>query len=218
MRWVEAARKESFMASGRVVVISGLLAVAFAYAGALRPAVIRSHHVADKRAPAEEDAGGGSVSHRASRVEPVPTTQAKVRPVERRATGETGETAEAAHPVEEPPAPAEVDMAEWMLHAIRSEEWDRQRTEQVEEELAVAMARTPRLALDDVECGRRFCSATVSAKAADAAALNTLWGLPPFDGEGFTRSAGAGKVAVFFARRGESLDQLKKEAAAARAP
>jgi hypothetical protein len=111
------------------------------------------------------------------------------------------------------PAPASgPDLGAWMTEAIRGEEWDRKRTEEVEDELASALARVPNLSVENVECGRRFCSGTFSATDGRAPAVAALWGLPPLDGEGFTRTGPAREVSVYFAKPGESLDRVQQEA------
>lgn len=105
----------------------------------------------------------------------------------------------------------------WMRDAIHGEEWDRTRTEQVEDELNAALAHAPTLHLENVECGPRFCSSVFSSQDHSEPSMRALWGLPPFDGEGFVEPGEDGKVAVFFAKPGHSMDTLRAEAQLARA-
>jgi hypothetical protein len=114
-----------------------------------------------------------------------------------------------------PAAASGADLGAWMTETIRGEEWDRKRTEQVEDELATALAKVPNLSLENVECGRRFCSSTFTATDGKASAVAALWGLPPLDGEGFTRTGPTGEISVYFTKPGESLDRLQQEASLA---
>jgi hypothetical protein len=107
------------------------------------------------------------------------------------------------------PEPA---LAEWMLAAIRGEEWDRDHTQKVEAELSATLERSPELHAQELECGKRFCRALLIDRRGDDVELQPLFGAPPFDGEGFTTLGQGGKAEVYFTRAGQSLDALRKEA------
>jgi hypothetical protein len=107
------------------------------------------------------------------------------------------------------PEPA---LAEWMLAAIRGEEWDREHTHKVEAELSETLERIPELHAQELECGKRFCRALLVDRRGDDVQLQPLFGAPPFDGEGFTTLGHGGQAEIYFTRAGESLDALRKEA------
>lgn len=107
------------------------------------------------------------------------------------------------------PEPA---LAEWMLAAIRGEEWDRDHTQKVEAELSTTLERAPELHAQELECGKRFCRALLVDRRGQDVELQPLFGAPPFDGEGFTTLGQGGKAEIYFMRSGHSLDALRKEA------
>lgn len=119
----------------------------------------------------------------------------------------TTETATAAPAVGPEPA-----LADWMLAAIRGEEWDRDRTHRVEAALSATLERAPELHAQELECGRRFCRALLIDRRGTDVELQPLFGAPPFDGEGFTTEGQGGKAEIYFTRAGQSLDALRREA------
>lgn len=111
------------------------------------------------------------------------------------------------------PEPSTVHpLAQWMIAAIRSDEWDGARTAAVERELATSLERLPNLRAEQLECGKRFCRAIVVDETGNAPQLQALLGAPPFDGEGFTTPSESGSMQIFFTRSGQSLDALRQEA------
>jgi len=107
------------------------------------------------------------------------------------------------------PEPA---LADWMLAAIRGEEWDREHTHKVEAELSATLERTPELHAHELECGKRFCRALLVDRRGAQVELQPLFGAPPFDGEGFTTIGQGGKAEIYFTRSGQTLDALRQEA------
>lgn len=119
----------------------------------------------------------------------------------------------AAQQAEAAPAPGpEPALADWMLAAIRGEEWDREHTHKVEAELSATLERTPELHAQELECGKRFCRALLVDRRGADVELQPLFGAPPFDGEGFTTIGQGGKAEIYFTRAGQSLDALRQEA------
>ena len=111
-----------------------------------------------------------------------------------------------------PPPGPEPALADWMLAAIRGDEWDREHTGKVEAELSATLERTPELHAQELECGKRFCRALLIDRRGADVELQPLFGAPPFDGEGFTTLGQGGKAEIYFTRAGQSLDALRKEA------
>lgn len=111
------------------------------------------------------------------------------------------------------PAPGpEPALADWMLAAIRGDEWDREHTHKVEAELSATLERTPLLHAQELECGKRFCRALLVDRRGADVELQPLFGAPPFDGEGFTTIGAGGSAEIYFTRAGQSLDALRQEA------
>ncbi len=117
----------------------------------------------------------------------------------------------------EPIEISEDDMAKWMNESLQGRQ-DNTRTEQVSGEIKASLARSPNLRVENVRCGDRFCRASFFQEDGEPPRLDSLFGVPPLTGEGFTVSEPDGHVAVYFAREGASLDDFRSEAIAAAAP
>jgi hypothetical protein len=138
---------------------------------------------------------------------------ARLGDLETQLSGQAQAEPRAGKQVEAAPAPGpEPALADWMLAAIRGDEWDREHTHKVEAELSATLERTPLLHAQELECGKRFCRALLVDRRGADVELQPLFGAPPFDGEGFTTVGQGGTAEIYFTRAGQSLDALRQEA------
>lgn len=90
---------------------------------------------------------------------------------------------------------------------------DREATDVATAEAGTSIAKLPGVRLEDMQCGERFCRATLAQEDGKPSAISELFGEPPFSAaDGFTIDQPDGRVQLYFARPGESLDKLRKEA------
>lgn len=110
---------------------------------------------------------------------------------------------------------AESELAAWMDDGLRSERPDTEQTAHARRQITESLAGMPKTRLDDVVCGERFCRAAFAGDDGQPPALSSLFGIPPFEREGFTISEPDGRVAIYFTREGASLTMLRDDALAA---
>ena len=107
---------------------------------------------------------------------------------------------------------AQAALGDWMADTLRSTEWDPQATHAVEQQVTASLAALPNTHANEVECGRRFCRATFFRDDGERPALGSLMGAPPFTSEGFMLNEPDGRIAMYFTRAGESIENLRAEA------
>jgi hypothetical protein len=111
------------------------------------------------------------------------------------------------------PALSEAELGHWMAGALRTGDWDRERTDQARDQVEQNLARIAGVQLEVLDCGKRFCRATFARDDGERPIVRELFGLPPFTHEGFTVDEPDGRIAIYFTGPGESLAELRREAA-----
>jgi hypothetical protein len=101
----------------------------------------------------------------------------------------------------------------WMDDALRRQ-WDRDGSNQARAQVEKGLAQVPGANLEELDCSKRFCRALFAQDNGERPVRGQLIGLLPFTNEGFTVDDPDGRVAIYFTRSGESLDELRKEATA----
>lgn len=114
---------------------------------------------------------------------------------------------------------SEADVATWMDDELQGRV-DAPATAQASREIhdSLTAARLPELRVENVSCSDRYCRASFFRDNGEPPAVRELFGAPPFTGEGFTIEEAGGRVAIYFARNGASVRDLRGEALAAAAP
>ncbi|MGH8610086.1 MAG: hypothetical protein ACREX9_22555 [Gammaproteobacteria bacterium] len=104
---------------------------------------------------------------------------------------------------------SEADFGHWMDETL---DFDRDATELAIEQAGKSVAKVPGVKLEDLQCGERLCRATFAHENGEPPAIQDLFGAPPFVTDGFTINEADGRVSLYFARPGESLEDLRTEA------
>jgi hypothetical protein len=127
------------------------------------------------------------------------------------ASSEADETSEEGSDTPRRRRPSEAQFGRWLDEKVAQEGPDPEWTPRARQEAQQTVKAFPHLALDGLQCTRRFCRAEFLQKQGDS--LADLFGAPPFDGEGFTLpdEQTGGKVKLYFTRAGESLSQMREE-------
>jgi len=107
---------------------------------------------------------------------------------------------------------SEADFGHWMDETLSVGNFDKDATELAIEEAGKSIAKAPGVKLEGMQCGERFCSATFAHENGEPPAIQDLFGEPPFVTDGFTINEADGRVSLYFARPGESLEELRSEA------
>src|ERR687895_483831 len=107
---------------------------------------------------------------------------------------------------------SEADFGHWMDETLRIGNFDRNSTELAIEQAGKSVAKLPGVKLEDMQCGERFCRAMFAHENGEPPAIQDLFGEPPFVTDGFTINEADGRVSLYFARPGESLEELRSEA------
>lgn len=115
----------------------------------------------------------------------------------------------------EPKTVTEADLGHWMDETLRAGSFDKAATEQAREQAGKSLAKLPGVNLDDLQCGKGFCRATFTQENGELPELQELFGEPPFQTEGFTVNEADGRVSLYFARPGESLEEFRGAAQSA---
>ncbi len=107
---------------------------------------------------------------------------------------------------------SEADFGHSLDETLRVGNFDREATELAIEQAGKSVAKVPGVKLEDMQCGERFCRATFAHENGEPPAIQDLFGQPPFVADGFTINEADGRVSLYFARPGESLEALRSEA------
>jgi hypothetical protein len=111
----------------------------------------------------------------------------------------------------EPAQISEADFGHSMDETLRVGDFDRDATELAMEQAGKSVAKVPGVKVEDMQCGERFCRATFAHENGEPPAIQDLFGEPPFVTDGFTINEADGRVSLYFARPGESLEELRSE-------
>ncbi|MDQ3775495.1 MAG: hypothetical protein M3461_14665 [Pseudomonadota bacterium] len=107
---------------------------------------------------------------------------------------------------------SEADFGHWVDETLRVGYFDRDATELATEQAGKSVAKVPGVKLEDMQCGERLCRATFAHENGELPAIQDLLGQPPFVTDGFTINEAGARVSLYFARPGESLEELRNEA------
>jgi hypothetical protein len=109
---------------------------------------------------------------------------------------------------------SDADFARWMDAALDAGDVDRAASESVMEQAATSVATVPGSNLADLQCGARFCRATLIPETSEPFDIAQLIGASPFIGVASTVHGPDGSVSVYLVPPGESFDELRREAQA----
>jgi hypothetical protein len=107
---------------------------------------------------------------------------------------------------------SEADIGKWMDEGLRVENWDQDTTKQATYQAEESLEKVPGVYLENMQCSDRYCRASFTHEDGKQEAILDLFGSPPFENEGFTVNEPDGRVALYFARPGESLEEIRNEA------
>ncbi len=107
---------------------------------------------------------------------------------------------------------SEADVGKWMDETLRVGNWDQDKTKQATYEAEISLEKVPGVNLEDMQCNDLYCRATFTHEDGKQDAILDLFGTPPFENEGFTVNGPDGRVALYVARPGESLEEFRIEA------
>lgn len=129
---------------------------------------------------------------------------------------------EGAQPKESPPMKStpstdtevgEQDLGRWMNEALQVGVWDSDATSAATEQAESSIRQTDGLNLAGLQCGDRFCKASIASTNGGKPDASQLFGLPPFLSDGFTVEEQDGTVSIYYTQSGGSLSDLRVEAA-----
>jgi hypothetical protein len=107
---------------------------------------------------------------------------------------------------------SEGDFGQWLDDALATGAFDRDATRVTMEDMATSLAAVPGITLADLQCGHRFCRASVVSDNGKPPHIVHLMGASPFIEAGFTVNEPDGGVRVYFTQPGQSLNELRSEA------
>jgi hypothetical protein len=106
----------------------------------------------------------------------------------------------------------EQNFGNWMNDTLLNESWDIENTAQITEQASKTLTELPGVSLDDMQCGERFCRATLSHQSGELPDTSKLMGKPPFTNDAFTVNEEDGRVTLYFTGPGVTLGDLQNEA------
>jgi hypothetical protein len=107
---------------------------------------------------------------------------------------------------------AEADFGQWLDDALVTGDFDREATRLTLEQMETSLAEVSGINLADLQCGERFCRASVVSDNGEPPNIAQLIGASPFIESGFTLNEPEGGVRVYFTQPGQSLGELRREA------
>jgi hypothetical protein len=107
---------------------------------------------------------------------------------------------------------SEGDFGQWLDEALDTGAFDREATRLTMEEMATSLAAVPGINLTDLQCGERFCRASVVSDNGNPPNIMRLIGASPFIESGFTIDEPDGSVQLYFTQPGQALSELRGEA------
>ncbi|MFW2373104.1 MAG: hypothetical protein ACN4GM_08275 [Gammaproteobacteria bacterium] len=110
---------------------------------------------------------------------------------------------------------SEVDLGHWIDESLDAGHWDWNLTTQAKEQAVNSLEELPGITLENMQCGDRFCRATLAHESGKQPEIGNLIGKPPFVNDGFTINEPDGRVSIYFAGNGISLNDLRSDAQAA---
>jgi hypothetical protein len=107
---------------------------------------------------------------------------------------------------------SDADFVQWMDVALDAGDVDRDAAESVMEQVVTSVAEVPGINLADLQCGARFCRATLIPETGEGLDLAELVGASPFMGSALSVPEPDGSVRVYFVPSGQSFSELQDEA------
>lgn len=107
---------------------------------------------------------------------------------------------------------SEADLGHWIDETLDAGHWDWDQTTQASEQATSSLEKLPGVTLENMQCGDRFCRATLAHEDGKQPDIGDLIGEPPFVNDGFTINEPDGRVSVYFAGNGISLEDLRNDA------
>lgn len=108
----------------------------------------------------------------------------------------------------------ETDVEQWIDRSLDFVSFDKEATESARSMALQSIAKTPGVNLEEMQCGEGYCRAAFTHVNGISPDVTQLFGAPPFVGEGFTVTKPDGRVFVYFAEQGKSLNDIRQQIAA----
>lgn len=105
----------------------------------------------------------------------------------------------------------ESEMSSYIDEAIDREGIDRHWTQEVRGQLKERLATIPGVSLGEIDCGKRYCRASLTGQDGKTPDIESLIGTPPMAGDSFTLIDPSGALSVYFGKQGESVEALRNE-------
>jgi|GEM_PF-1981106 len=112
----------------------------------------------------------------------------------------------------QPPKISEGELSLWMDELLSGDHLDESAATLNVQQVEESLLNLPDVYLDDMKCGEGFCRATFASGQDKQPEIGALFGQPPFLSEGFTVDLSDGRVALYFAGPGETLEGFRGEA------
>ena len=107
---------------------------------------------------------------------------------------------------------SEADFGQWMDEALETGHFNREATKLVMDQAEKNLANVPDISLADMQCGERFCRATLIPENGKRLDILQVIGASQFMASGNTIHEPDGTVKVYFTQPGQSLSELRSEA------
>jgi len=104
------------------------------------------------------------------------------------------------------------DFGHWMDETLDAGHFDRNATKLVMAQAETSLAKVPGINLGEMQCGERFCRATLTPETGKRLDLSQVAGASQFMNSGFTIDEPDGSVRVYFTQPEQSLSELRSEA------
>lgn len=104
-------------------------------------------------------------------------------------------------------------LGNWMDVSLQESYWEnRESTKLAIEQAEMSLEKVPGIFLENMQCGEKFCRATLAHENGEKSSIRNLFGEPPFTNEGFTIEQQDGSVALYFVQSGLSLSDMRSKA------
>ncbi len=107
----------------------------------------------------------------------------------------------------------EAEVEQWIDRSLDFIDFDAEATESARATARHSLSNNPDILLDDMQCGEGVCRAAFTHVNGSQPDVAKLFGAPPFTGEGFTVTKPDGRVMIYFAEDGKSLEAIRQQLA-----
>ncbi len=107
---------------------------------------------------------------------------------------------------------SEADLGHWIDETFDAGHLDWDLTAQASEQATSSLEKLPGVTLENMQCGDRFCRATLANENGKKTDVGELIGEPPFVTDGFTINEPDGRTLIYFAGNDITLEDLRSDA------